>query len=115
MSSRYSKRHYEDVARILRADRMEARIRPEDDTLANVTADFADLFAADNPRCAFLDCQMHKGFDRARFLAACGLEPKNCPLCFCPSKDGDVHPSCADTEQAYSDYVAGKMAGELDE
>jgi len=111
MSSRYSKRHYEDVARLLRCHHLEGN----DCDIYSVAHAFADLFAADNPRCAFLDCQMHKGFDRARFLAACGLEPKNCPLCFCPSKDGDVHPSCADTEQAYSDYVAGKMAGELDE
>ena len=141
--SKYTKQHYEDVARILRADRMEARIRPEDDALANVMADFADLFAADNPPnsayCGYCGTDgatsvacpgrslalghslvQHKGFDRARFLAACGLAPEHtCPLCERSSPDlvviDEVHPECADREQAYSDYVAGKMAGELDE
>ncbi len=83
MTTGYQEKHYEDVARILRADRMEARIRPEDDALANVIADFADLFAADNPmRCTFhgdhnigysAGCKI-TGFNRKQFLEACGLK-----------------------------------------
>lgn len=113
--SRNTKEHYEDVARLLRRKGIDG-IGEREPTRHRIIYAFADLFAADNPACAFLDCTMHQGFDREQFLAACGLEPKTttCPLCSCPSEDGDVHPSCADTEQAYTDYVAGKIAGEFE-
>ncbi len=121
--SRYSQEHYEDVARIF-----AQYPRGLHD---GVVKDFADLFAADSPpssRC--WNCGDSKdalehictrpneghrfgGFDRDPFLTACGLEP-TCPLCSCPSENGDVHLTCADQEQACSDYVAGKMAGEFD-
>ncbi len=113
--SRYTKQHYEDVARLIRESWPEAM--PEDVNeviLFSLANKFADLFAADNPdRPAY----EYKGFDRERFLAACGLEPETstCPLCGKPSPDGWVHKDCADYEQGYSDYVAAKTAGELDE
>ena len=89
MTTRYQKRHYEDVASILHeAKRIEVdigRLIPA----AGYADEFADLFAADNPpRC--IDCGAHRGeeadnaecthhlfadgFDRDQFLAACGLE-----------------------------------------
>ncbi len=61
MTTRYQKRHYEDVARLLR-ERSE-HIFDEPLVRQVIEIDFADLFAADNP-----------DFDRERFLAACGLE-----------------------------------------
>ncbi len=54
---------YKAVAFVLRADRMEAKIRPEDDALLNVITDLADLFDTNNP-----------DFDKSAFLLACGLE-----------------------------------------
>jgi hypothetical protein len=91
MTTRYQKKHSEDVARILRdylskptVGRVFHLDRP------NICQDFADLFAADNPpvcrycrntpRSAWSLCvgpSTHEyggGFDRAQFLAACGLE-----------------------------------------
>ncbi|KKK89734.1 hypothetical protein LCGC14_2730160, partial [marine sediment metagenome] len=74
---------------------------------------FADLFAADNPPacqvCGYTGttgtgspfcCQSMQGhnfkggFDGKQFLEACGLEPQS--------------------ERSYSDYVAGKIAGEFE-
>ncbi|KKL54078.1 hypothetical protein LCGC14_2269040 [marine sediment metagenome] len=46
MSSRYSKRHYEDVARLLRCHHLEGN----DCDIYSVAHAFADLFAADNTR-----------------------------------------------------------------
>ena len=59
MTTRYQKRHYEDVARILKSDAGHLdRVRN------TIIQEFTDLFATDNPL-----------FDRDRFLSACGLEP----------------------------------------
>lgn len=99
--SRYTREHYEDVARLLHAAREKfsgtggtgealGAIR----TLAH---DFANLFAADNPptcsKCGVLCATQQAvnycaddafagrnhvwdgGFSRTDFLAACGLEP----------------------------------------
>ena len=68
MTTRYQKRHYEDVAGLLRHT---VTHHPAGNSTADgaviamtqVMVDFANLFAADNLL-----------FDRARFLAACGLE-----------------------------------------
>ena len=100
MTTRYQKSQIEDVARILHdawgeaidvggmADRYMA-----DTTVGNLAEDFADLFAVDNPqRC--LSCTstpdqesgypcLHPaghdwgGFNRAKFLSACGLESED--------------------------------------
>ena len=62
MTTRYQKRHYEDVAALLAPHGgLECAVT---DCWTTLCAGFADLFAADNPG----------GFDRERFLAACGLE-----------------------------------------
>ena len=91
--SRYSKQHYEDVAKVLKENRAWAR--QMDSThgravMASTIGQFADLFAADNPpsthcwhcgsnRNVVTDCthveHNYGGFDREQFLAACGLEP----------------------------------------
>lgn len=65
--SAFSKRHYEAVARIIRANLQDpaSMFSPEDYSnggVQMVAEDFAVLFHADNPR-----------FDRARFLKACGV------------------------------------------
>ena len=52
-SGRYRQEHYEDVAQLLNKHHASP----------GMCLDFADLFAADNP-----------DFDRAKFLAACGLK-----------------------------------------
>lgn len=81
MTIRYQKRHYENVARLL--DKHHAS--------PGMCYDFADLFAADNPlicrqcgddegstaRCLPDEPTVehsYDGFDRRRFLSACGLE-----------------------------------------
>jgi len=90
--SRYSKQHYEDVARILNYQRYQA-CEDVSDALDEVSDKFADLFVADNPKCC-IHCGYVKGstevcdsangqlrdehtfeygFDREQFLAACGL------------------------------------------
>lgn len=86
ITPRYSKRCYEDVARILSRDARTVEIVTED-----IARDFADLFAADNPTQCTGDCGEHEGatrfcevpgmehdfqdgFDREWFLKACGLE-----------------------------------------
>ena len=87
MTTRYTEKHYEDVASILHeAKRIETdigRLLPSE----GYADEFADLFAADNPqRCtAHIACPYNRsdgrdndchiyGFNRARFLAACGIE-----------------------------------------
>ena len=63
--SKYQKRHYEDVARIIR-EAYEAADRSfltKAEVVALLAGTFAGTFAADNPL-----------FDRERFLKACGLE-----------------------------------------
>lgn len=68
MTSKYQKRHYEDVARIMsgatyimdQCDRPDCGCKVETPAIIK---DFATLFAADNPL-----------FNRDRFLKACGLE-----------------------------------------
>ena len=81
MTTRYQKRHYEDVASILLAHVGYVS--------RDLVSDFADLFAVDNPQrftahiaCPYNhsdgrdnDCHIY-GFDREQFLAACGLEPE---------------------------------------
>ena len=92
MTNRYNKRHYEDVARILgftirissNCDHPDCGCKVE---LPAIAKDFANLFAADNPPTCNIDrCGAHPGddtsaghcfedgFNRARFLTACGLE-----------------------------------------
>jgi hypothetical protein len=83
MTTRYQTEHYEDVARILR--KYLGVLYG-----GKVAGAFADLFTADSPpvcrycrntpRSAWSLCvgpSAHEyggGFDRGRFLAACGLE-----------------------------------------
>ena len=91
---RYSKRHYEDVAKLLRSERdagLDALGNNQGSiAIACVMMGFANLFAADSPvvcvNCADGEgstaiCtrpnEGHNftgGFDRARFLLACGIE-----------------------------------------
>jgi len=83
MSNRYSKQHYEDVAKII----FRLELTPQ--MIGRVALDFADLFASDNPpacHCGATIGSQHPcntgsgghviagGFDRERFLASCGLE-----------------------------------------
>ena len=93
MSNRYTKEHYEDVAKVLHpyADASLKWGDGEYSTMDEVARDFADLFAADNPpstRCWSCgdskevksictrpnEGHSYGGFDRKQFLAACGLE-----------------------------------------
>ncbi len=62
-SGRYRQEHYEDVALILRIGATADVKLAVSDVTGTFIRQFADLFAADNP-----------DFNRARFLAACGLE-----------------------------------------
>lgn len=107
--SRYTKQYYEDVAKVL-FERLEGPSHQHmwAAAIEGLAQDFADLFAADNlPLCQRCDIPhsvhyiqregLHEytgGFKRDDFLAACGLKPQS--------------------EQAYSDYVAGKTAGEFE-
>ncbi|KKM82295.1 hypothetical protein LCGC14_1321010 [marine sediment metagenome] len=104
MSSRYTKEHYEDVARILKVQVSStaplnwvghiAEVETNA-TVKRIAYRFADLFAADNPpvciHCRqspvssglclggqqqYLNHEVKGGFDRKWFLAACGLEPE---------------------------------------
>lgn len=97
MTTRYQKQHYEEQAKLLRdyvtsggcgAD------EPKDPKGSRIINSFADLFAADNPPyCGCCQAEHPRegevctaaeygtpgdhnflGFDRAQFLAACGLE-----------------------------------------
>ena len=74
MASKYQKRHYEDVAKL---------VQSTNGCSIRYTAErFADLFATDNPGACSLpdghygDCNSTRasGLDRERFLKACGLE-----------------------------------------
>ncbi len=84
--SRYTKEHYEDVARLLRAHHLEGN----DCDVQDVVRAFADLFATDNlpfcRTCGIFHSAFHAseglhdyggGFDRDQFLTACGLEGEN--------------------------------------
>ena len=87
MTTRYQKRHYEDVARILSWHTTAAGVDEDKKRMAALgylCAHFANLFAADNPRQCYLhgihggscngaQCIM-VGFDPVTFLKACGLE-----------------------------------------
>ncbi|KKL28810.1 hypothetical protein LCGC14_2371400 [marine sediment metagenome] len=93
MTTGYRQSQIEDVARILSYHTTAARVdgeRERMEWLAWVAKSFVDLFAADNPPF----CQTCKvehsifyageglhdykgGFDRERFLTACGLEEEN--------------------------------------
>lgn len=103
MTTRYHKDTYGAVAQLLNKQPI-ASVGSLYQAVKRIGEDFADLFAADNPRrclgCGEQEppgavCQMpdegHRfgGFDRERFLAACGLEPERdpgwpngeCPTC----------------------------------
>lgn len=58
-----SKKHHEAIAAAIRAERCGPGSPAVETALDQVASRLADYFAADNPR-----------FDRARFLAACGVE-----------------------------------------
>jgi len=93
MTTRYQKEQHDEVARILKKNRAvsigdglggkQLLLHISNGGLTNAAIDFADLFAADNPkRCTFHgdhnvgyseDCII-TGFDREQFLAACGLK-----------------------------------------
>ena len=102
--SRYTKEHYEDVARTIRLEREHWEGLPNDaqtamaeSILTHWSNSLADLFAADNPPTCidcgrpegrpYGECTTRKtllkdehrfmgGFNRKQFLAACG-EPKH--------------------------------------
>ncbi|KKL69488.1 hypothetical protein LCGC14_2114440 [marine sediment metagenome] len=109
--SRYTKQHYEDVARLL------AKKSPNHPAMIMVKAvceDFADLFAADNPpvciHCGqspvssglclggqqqYLNHEVKGGFNPKQFLAACGLETtRPDPRCEVGSHDGPCTSAC---------------------
>ena len=88
MTTRYQKTHYEDVARILRHER-DAGLsglgsNMGSTAIACVMLEFSNLFAADNPPTCRIhgiignerkdDCPNDRGFNREKFLTACGLE-----------------------------------------
>ena len=78
MTTRYQKSQIEDVAFILGCHTTAAGMDNEKERMEWLTwiaKSFANLFAADDPPCIFaaFGCTTH-GFDRATFLAACGLE-----------------------------------------
>lgn len=83
--SKYQEQHYEDVAKVIRPYTVVDR-----GVWQNLTEDLADLFVADNPPTCLAcgdregktsictcSCGGHHafrgGFDRERFLEACGL------------------------------------------
>ncbi len=96
--SKYSKQHYEEIAKILAEERNFHEGLIAKNTVKNLIYTFANLFVADNPpssRCSH--CGDNKGetsycirvpngdhhstgehnfggFDREKFLKACGLE-----------------------------------------
>lgn len=93
--SRFTKEHYEDVALVLKENRAWAiqMDRPHARAvMASTIGQFADLFAADNPRkcrgCGLVEDinnALHQGYDwgggfnRVKFLTACGLQPSEPP------------------------------------
>lgn len=94
MTTRYQEKHYEDMIAILSGyttDGPSNEERHGSRTARRIARDFADLFAADNPRycghCGQLEgvteiCHAPDeehiwdgiGFDRDKFLATCGLK-----------------------------------------
>ena len=132
MSNRYSKQHYEDIAKALKENRTWA-IQMDSShargVMASTIGTFADLFAADNPptciACGHRQSEPgptcfpstertgHKhegGFDRERFLAACGLEPE--PRVPRPGLDADGNvpkppecPNCGQTTHTIGECV----------
>jgi hypothetical protein len=98
MTTRYQEKHYEDVAKVLSTVAVFHNSRAEakggSGVLIQLIADFATLFAADNPPactncaeeygtsevCVTAGGRCHEehnfegGFNRTQFLAACGLE-----------------------------------------
>lgn len=94
MTTRYQERHYEDVALILCIGATANVELPVRDVTGTFIRQFADLFAADNPASCIHYGEMAStaslcisandrlrdehnfegGFDRERFLTACGLE-----------------------------------------
>lgn len=105
MSSMYSKRHYEDmaifVAELPSPGSTPGPVKAIEVVKRRIAERLADRFAADNPTnvyCGYCGTTegnpsvilcperglglvhsfiYHKGFDRERFLAACGLEPES--------------------------------------
>jgi hypothetical protein len=93
MNTRYTKQHYEDVAGLLNKQPV-ASVGSLYQAVKRMGDGFADLFAADNPACciqcgddagstavcisvggrSYDEHNFEGGFNRARFLAACGLE-----------------------------------------
>ena len=86
MTTKYQTEHYEDVAKLIQ--------RTNGCSIRYTAEQFADLFAADYPPyCSYCgrsskadrsvcdDPTLHHnfqgGFDKAKFLAACGLEGDN--------------------------------------
>ncbi len=94
MTTRYQRSQIEDVARILSYHTTAAGMDDERERmewLTWITKSFIDLFAADNPpncvdcgasstgeskfcRQSIVNHKFEGGFNRERFLAACGLE-----------------------------------------
>lgn len=80
-SGRYRQEHYEDVAGILSVFNGTVLMEPRE-IKEEIVYSFAYLFATDNPHKCYVDgdhdgeCDdgCMRGFDRKRFLAACGLE-----------------------------------------
>lgn len=67
-----SKRHYVAIAGIVSVatkSSVDGRSYRNDAVITSLAEDLADYFASDNPTTA-----TRKGFDRARFLEACGIE-----------------------------------------
>lgn len=126
MGNLYRRQHYDDIASLLAK---KGPSHPSMIMVKSICKDFADLFAADNPSIC-VNCGGQKGcvsegvrtvcistdrlrgehnfkggFNRERFLAACGLKSETdlCGLCGKPSPDGEVHKDCANYEQALAD------------
>ena len=96
MTTRYQEKHYEDVARLLSRRRTAVKYEHGSDIkfgVEDITHDFADLFAADNPPndyCGYCSIQPpfhvpctekeehaiyhYQGFNRKQFLEACAIE-----------------------------------------
>ena len=110
-SGRYRQEHYEDVAQVLKDHilKRDSNIRTRTSvgrTITCIAFDFANLFAADNPSASYCGyCGVdgsktssllclergldrmhsyvgHEGFNREKFLTACGLatEPEGTHL-----------------------------------
>lgn len=57
-----TKKHFEAVASAIRAEYEDTYGEPAEEAIRSIARKLADVFASENPR-----------FDRARFLAACGI------------------------------------------